>query len=89
MTDWTNLADALDTIPRLPGAACVGRHQLFDGDDTEHHAAAVQICQHCPALQPCRDWFDALRPSQKPAGVTAGIVHEPPKRRGRPRKQAP
>jgi hypothetical protein len=33
---------------------------------------ALQICQSCPALQPCRQWFDSLPAPQRPRGVIAG-----------------
>src|SRR5690606_7800734 len=57
------------------GAACVGRHELFDVEDRDDERvdAAVAICQtKCPALADCRAWVDSLKPSQRPLGVVAG-----------------
>ncbi len=48
---------------RLPGAACVGRHQLFDqtpGNDHQQRRAerirlaqAARLCAACPAIRHC------------------------------------
>lgn len=53
---------------RLFGAACVGRHALFDaeipGETGEQRAAritiAAQICSTCRVRRPCRDVADEL-----------------------------
>nr|WP_276762896.1 WhiB family transcriptional regulator [Mycolicibacter arupensis] len=51
------------------------------------HAEALAICAACPALGACRAWVAESRPSQRPAGVVAGIP--PPKRGGsRPTRKA-
>lgn len=84
-----DLLAALRGIPNLHGAACTGLWPAFDAaepdetaEDTEHrHNTAIRVCNNCPALQPCRQWFDGLRPSQRPAGVIAGLVSEPRSRR--------
>ncbi|WP_288076307.1 WhiB family transcriptional regulator [Rhodococcus sp. (in: high G+C Gram-positive bacteria)] len=49
---------------RLVGAACVGRHELFDDEldnaredaaaRAARHAAAAQICRDCPVMTACR-----------------------------------
>lgn len=97
--NWDTLLAELAT-PVLPGARCRGRHELFDaaiGDgprgaqDERDYAreAATQICHHCPALQPCRDWLDSLPDEQRPLGVTAAVVvnaYPPRKTRGRSTK---
>ncbi|MBY3989138.1 hypothetical protein HQO84_16715 [Rhodococcus fascians] len=58
------LTAILTDTPRLDGAACIGRSDLFDppGDgeprdvvDARHRAAA-RVCWTCPALDACRDW---------------------------------
>jgi hypothetical protein len=59
--------------PALPGAACRGCAPQFDEDGDE--AAALALCGHCGALQPCRAWFDGLAPRHRPEGVVAGLVH--------------
>lgn len=41
------------------------------------HRQAVGLCQHCPSLDPCREWYAGLRPSQRPSGVVAGQVRQP------------
>ncbi len=71
--------------PVLPGARCRGRSHLFDeaarGEPPEtvaaRHRQAVGLCEHCPALEPCRAWYASLRPSQRPHGVVAGQVRQP------------
>lgn len=73
------LAD-LAAAPRLPGASCRGHAQLYDRttenshahDTREARAAALALCQACPALPACRRWLDRLPPDQRPTGVVAG-----------------
>jgi hypothetical protein len=56
MTDLVALVAALASIPRLPGAACRGRWELFDpchGDDPERpaaEAAALALCRRLPSV---------------------------------------
>lgn len=96
---WVELAAAmLQGTPRLTGAACAGRWELFDPRGVDvvqetvpeadaRHAEALAICAACPALGACRAWVAESRPSQRPAGVVAGIP--PPKRGGsRPTRKA-
>ena len=35
---------------------------------------ALAICASCPALDACRDWLARIPPSQRPAGVMAGVL---------------
>lgn len=92
-----NLADffaEIGQLPRLDGARCRRRHELFDvagdpdadTDDREYaQTAALALCRVCPALAGCQQWFDALPQSRRPAGVTAGSVYMPRKPRQRRR----
>ena len=87
MNTWDELVGQLANIPDLPGARCRGRSELFDQtiigvhgvNDTENldyaRNAALRLCAQCPALDPCRAWFAALRPTQRPVGVIAGQPH--------------
>jgi WhiB family redox-sensing transcriptional regulator len=85
------LADLAASIPNLPEAGCKGRHQLFDAQPEDMHpdiarrleSTALVICQTCPELEPCRNWFDGLEPHQQPYGVTAGMVRRERRRRRR------
>jgi hypothetical protein len=66
---------ALAGIPRLPGARCVGKSDLFDATDCPELAeAALNLCRGCPALAGCAAWFDSLPRRQRPTGVVAGRV---------------
>lgn len=90
MTDWNTMVAELGQIPELPGARCRNRHELFDAtivgrrgappDDLEYaRSAAVRLCRACPALDPCRAWFEALPATQRPRGVVAGSLNNPTK----------
>ncbi len=89
MTNLDTLLGALRGVPVLPGAACVGRHALFDEQHPEESAAdartryarALTVCTGCPALNQCREWFDGLRPRDRPTGVIAGRLHTPKQRK--------
>ncbi len=89
MTNLDTLLGALRAFPALPGAACIGRHDLFDeqtpdestGEARTRYAAAVAVCTDCPALDPCAAWFDGLRPRDRPVGIIAGRIHIPKQRR--------
>jgi WhiB family redox-sensing transcriptional regulator len=93
--EWLALAQIIvANMPRLENAACAGRWGLFD-----HHrhkdphrvtdeASALQLCAHCPALTACKAWVQGLPVWQRPTGVVAGQVVQPPKGSlptGRPR----
>ena len=91
-TLWTVLDAPVD------GAACVGARALFDRTRmpskpslqdriaTESaRAQAVALCESCPALTPCRQWYDSLAKSERPSGVMAGRLKTPGKAGG-PRK---
>ena len=89
---WAGLAAALSAVPKLDGAACWGRWDLFDPEaDREHgqqsedphdrHQLAVSIClTECPCLDACRSYVESLRPSQRPIGAIAGSVRYQRKR---------
>lgn len=57
------LREILVDLPRLPNAACVGRHQLFDpvlGNGRQYQrqeqirlAEAARLCAECPAIRHC------------------------------------
>ena len=85
MTVVDDLAGALLAAPHLPRARCVGSSALFDTyDDPAIVEAAINICQRCPELQPCKKFMESLPRRQQPFGVTAGVCRRPLK----PRKQA-
>lgn len=85
MSPLDALLAAVGVAPALPGARCRGRHHLFDelqrGEPVavagQRHLQAIGLCQACPSLNPCRAWFDGLKPSKRPTGVTAGRVNIP------------
>jgi hypothetical protein len=89
------LISALAGIPCLPSSRYRGRHALFDeaapGEDAEtvayRQTQAIALCSRCPALARCEDWFDALPPRKRPAGVIAGQLRPSPV--GRPRNTNP
>jgi hypothetical protein len=78
-----NLLDALAAAPNLSGAACRGRHELFDPRDLSDpdrqdiEAEALALCRGCPALLACRRWYDSLPPGKRPIGVVAGQINAP------------
>jgi WhiB family redox-sensing transcriptional regulator len=57
------LSGILAGTPRLPGAACIGRHELYDpiaGNGPQFQRAeqirlaeAAQVCAGCPVIQRC------------------------------------
>lgn len=77
------LGEVLRDAPRLPGAKCIGRADLFDprepntDPETVEYAqnAALRLCRSCPALASCSQWFDSLPPRHRPLGVIAGRLH--------------
>jgi len=83
-----NLFASLGPIPRLPGAKCVGRYDLFDSTKPDDVTAAIELCSFCPALAACAAWVDSLPPKRRPVGVTAGRVHRPPPEPSRQRRRA-
>lgn len=74
MEPWLALTAAvLESTPSLPGARCIGRSALFDGETEADRARAAAICQSCPALEPCRAWkLATLNHAVRPVGVVAG-----------------
>lgn len=79
-------------LPKLSGAACVGRAEIFapaEPDEPDEHVEyrhrhAAAICSTCPALTECREWADSLPARDRPPGVLAGVI--PEARPGRPMK---
>jgi len=80
MTAATDLLAELG--PSLPGASCTGMAPHFDdvvaGESLEDRGArlacAVRVCEHCPALVPCRAQVAEL--PRAAAGVWGGVVIE-------------
>jgi len=68
--------------PSLPGTSCTGMAPHFDdvvpGESLEDRearlACAVRVCEHCPALVPCRALLAELPAAA--TGVWAGVVIE-------------
>jgi hypothetical protein len=70
----------LDGIaPSLPGAACRGKHDLFDTAhrDPSARAAALAICADCR----CRPAHGALNPASSQVGAVFLLTTSPPIRR--------
>ena len=74
------LKHILTDAPALDGAACDGRHELFDaahrGEDRDQilyrHRAAQAICVTCPALDACTGNYLEVRSARRPPGVLDG-----------------
>ena len=88
MSDVMSMFGSLLKVPLLPGARCRGRHHLFDEPASselpevveQRQFQAVGLClRSCPSLDACREWVDGLPPSQRPPGVTAGLINNKPK----------
>ncbi|WP_420714478.1 WhiB family transcriptional regulator [Rhodococcus sp. RDE2] len=81
---------------RLTGAACVGRHALFDAEldnvretPAERRArftAAAAICRTCPVLEPCRVVADEA--GRQAHGVWAATVRTTSRPDGRSREES-
>lgn len=89
MSPLDQLVSSLRGAPHLPGARCRGRPHLFDPagvneDASARHAQALGLCEHCPSMARCSDWFDSLPRQKKPEGVIAGQLRLP-NQVGRPR----
>lgn len=71
---WLLLTAAiLRGAPRLSGALCRGRAELFDGQTPEDRAAAAELCARCPVRRDCAAF--ARRTAswrERPVGVIAG-----------------
>jgi hypothetical protein len=96
--DWQSLAACVGSAPRLSGAACKGRSDLFDWhplSDPHREAdleTALQLCASCPALSQCKQWMAGLERAERPLGVMAGVLVAPKRQRvptGRPRGRPP
>ena len=66
---WVELTAAVIAgTPRLRGAKCVGRHELFDSNELADQDAAVAICRFsCPVLSECKVWVSRARRPQQTA----------------------
>lgn len=80
------LYNVLADMPRLDGALCVGRADLFDPKH-EHedrvtavgrHVRAKELCAECPAFTLCDDWAGE---QPRDGQVLAGRVRRPGNRR--------
>ncbi|MBN7411169.1 hypothetical protein [Mycobacteroides abscessus] len=83
---YTALAGIIAYAPRLPGALCRGKSEIFDVEDATDPRAqqALELCARCPALAACAAWIDGLPPTLRPAGVVAGRLPTTPlKKRAR------
>jgi len=89
MNPFEELLSTMAKVPVLRGARCRGRHELFDPPGCDEPAAvaqarteqALRICQSCPALQSCSQWFDSLPPKDRPHGVVAARICNPKERK--------
>ena len=72
------IAEIIRRAARLPRALCRGKWAVFDGDDEESTALALQLCGWCLELDPCRAWRDEHH-SRDVTGVVAGEVAVWPK----------
>jgi WhiB family redox-sensing transcriptional regulator len=75
-----DLLRTLTDTPNLPGAACVEHRDIFDAclgkaaGRPLTYTRAIRVCARCPALRECFAWVSSLPASERPYGVTAGIV---------------
>lgn len=91
MNSFERLISAMAGVPVLSGARCRGRHATFDSQRDDEpdevadarHLQALGLCECCPALDACEQWFESLPLSQRPHGVIAGRLH----RETKPRKR--
>jgi hypothetical protein len=93
--DQSALADLLsvvESMPRLPGAACKGQttHDIDTIKGDRHNAAieyATARCRQCPALSDCEKYLHSMAPGSlsgmvvaaQYVGPTAGRPGRPPK----------
>lgn len=97
---WIEFAKrVLADTPNLSGAACIGRHALFDeqahedGETAEaaarRHQDAAALCRRCPVRAACRTaWVDTPGVRHRPNGVVGGHTSAQRRRGGRPVKEA-
>lgn len=82
MSSFDDLLAALTAVPRLDGARCRGRWELWDETiDPEVVEYTVNQCRGCPALNACENYLAGVKPSKRPAGVVAGRIIPEPKSR--------
>lgn len=88
MSVWDEMLAQLASVPHLPGARCVGSHDVYDATASADgsspdaiatrdyaRAAARELCASCPALASCGAWFDSLPRRTRPRGVVAGRIN--------------
>jgi hypothetical protein len=61
--------------PKLAGALCRGRSELWDSDDLADIDDAIAICHQCPALEACAEWSAGLKHNEA-NGTLAGEFRE-------------
>ncbi|MGH3968895.1 MAG: hypothetical protein ACRDTV_12475 [Mycobacterium sp.] len=65
---WTELlAAVLADVPNVPGAPCIGRHELME--DPGRTDDAIALCRQCRGLDACTEWAAGQR---RLVGVVAG-----------------
>jgi WhiB family redox-sensing transcriptional regulator len=77
VNDFETLIASLAGAPALVGARCKSRWELWDEtDDPEIVEYTRNQCLSCPALNPCTEYVESLKPSKRPSGVVCGLVWE-------------
>jgi hypothetical protein len=72
--DWVDCYAAIvRDVPKLDGALCKNKSELFDDEDSA--ANAIALCHQCPAFAECAQWSAQLKCSEK-SGVLAGEYHQ-------------
>ena len=76
------VADLFGTIelaPNLRGAACRGRHDVFDNAalaDPVSQREALDLCRQCPARRQCHQWAQSLTGSDRTnMGCVGGVCY--------------
>jgi hypothetical protein len=77
------LEKVLAGVPKLEGARCVGKPELFDVstlDEAAQAAEALTLCESCPAIEQCSRWADS-QPRRRLHGVIAARWYLRPEKR--------
>ena len=68
------LLGALKAAPQLKGARCKDRSHSWDETEClETIEYAINMCNSCPALIPCREWSSKQK---RLTGVVGGQLHQ-------------